>query len=178
MANNDSVEDRYGRNVRRFRKEAGLSQGQLAEKLREHGVDLHPSAIAKIETRDVQNPRSVRLNEAQAIADALDVDLRMLTGSPRRGNLKTFTVTQDVRKVQVRYLRDAEDALSRAQEDVDRARRDVDELRLMLDRDHRDAVRMEEANAEQARVVFGEADPPTDIVDRPHAGSPDHDRVE
>lgn len=85
MANKDqwlTAEDRYGRNVRRMREENGLSQAELAEKLNAlTGMSMHPSAIAKIEARDVASPRAIRLNEADGIARALGASLpELLTG--------------------------------------------------------------------------------------------------
>lgn len=141
MANDETVEDRYGRNVRRFREERGVSQSELADRIGELGISLHPSAIAKIEARDAASPRSVRLNEAQAIADALDLDLRQLTGTARRISPEVVSAAKKVKsewdRMLVRYLRDADEALNRAQGDMDRARKDVDELRLILDDEHR-----------------------------------------
>lgn len=77
-----TAEDRCGRNLRRLREKAGLSQAELAQKLEDYGVSLHPSAIAKIEARDVANPRTVRLNEADALARALGVPLVELVSGP------------------------------------------------------------------------------------------------
>lgn len=82
MENNpaDTAEDRFGRNVRRLREEAGLKQSDLAAKVTELGLKMHASTVAKIELRDVDTPRSVRINEAEAIAGALGVPLDHLLG--------------------------------------------------------------------------------------------------
>ncbi|WP_425308248.1 helix-turn-helix transcriptional regulator [Ammonicoccus fulvus] len=72
MGNIESAEDRFGRNVRRIREELGMTQKDLAEAIGRNGVTLHPSAIAKIELRDVDNPRAIRLTEAEAIARCLN----------------------------------------------------------------------------------------------------------
>lgn len=77
-----TAEDRFGRNLRRLREKAGLSQAELAQKLKDYGVVLHPSAIAKIEARDVSNPRTIRLNEADALARALGVHFATLLSGP------------------------------------------------------------------------------------------------
>lgn len=84
MANKrwETAEDRYGRNLRRMRDAAGLSQAELAQKLAEFGVSLHPSAIAKIEARDAKNPRTIRLNEADGLARSLGVPLANLLSGP------------------------------------------------------------------------------------------------
>lgn len=65
---NDSDEDRFGKRVRDERLLNGWTQAQLAEKLLQEGVKLHPSAIAKIEDRSVDKPRAIRLEEAAALA--------------------------------------------------------------------------------------------------------------
>ncbi|MGX6508254.1 helix-turn-helix transcriptional regulator [Rhodococcus sp. SJ-2] len=65
-----SAEDRFGRRVRLEREARGWTQADLAKRIEVAGVSLHPSAIAKIELRDVEKPRAIRLDEAQAIADA------------------------------------------------------------------------------------------------------------
>jgi transcriptional regulator with XRE-family HTH domain len=61
--------------MRRERERRGWTQAELATKLAEVGVNLHPSAIAKIELRDVTRPRAIRLDEAQAIAYLLGLPL-------------------------------------------------------------------------------------------------------
>ncbi len=67
---NESDEDAFGRRVRQERNLRGWTQADLAKRLLEEGVKLHPSAIAKIEDRDREDgkPRSIRLDEATAIA--------------------------------------------------------------------------------------------------------------
>lgn len=55
--------------VKRLRETRGLSQAQLAERLRELGnANFHPTTIGRIES----GARGVRLAEARAIAVALD----------------------------------------------------------------------------------------------------------
>lgn len=66
----ETAEDRFGRRVRLEREARGWTQADLAKRIEVAGVSLHPSAIAKIELRDVDRPRAIRLDEAQAIADA------------------------------------------------------------------------------------------------------------
>lgn len=79
-----TAEDRFGRNVRKRREELGMSQADLAAAIGERGVSLHPSAVAKIEARDAPSPRSVRLNEAEAIARALGVQLGDMVSGPEQ----------------------------------------------------------------------------------------------
>lgn len=74
-----SVEDRFGVNLRRLRERARLTQADIARLLEErHGIKLHPSAIAKIENRDVENPRAIRLEEAVAISSILGLTVTQL----------------------------------------------------------------------------------------------------
>jgi transcriptional regulator with XRE-family HTH domain len=74
----------FARRMKRERLRRGMRQEDLAELLAATGVELHPSAIAKIE-RDPDpdkgvEPRMIRLNEAQAIATVLRLPIdRMLS---------------------------------------------------------------------------------------------------
>jgi len=70
-----TAEDFFGTRMRRERERRGWTQAELASKLAAVGVNLHPSAIAKIELRDVTRPRTIRLDEAQAIAYILGLPL-------------------------------------------------------------------------------------------------------
>lgn len=83
MASQEPIapEDQFGRRVRAERTSRAWSQAELAEKLKAHGVDLHPTAIAKIEQRDADSPRSIRLNEAVALAKAFEMPLEHLLNS-------------------------------------------------------------------------------------------------
>lgn len=69
MSPDSSPEDRFGARLRYERERRGMTQADVAAALeRDHGIKLHPSAIAKMETRDVTNPRVIRLNEAAALS--------------------------------------------------------------------------------------------------------------
>ena len=46
---NQEIETRIGRNIRRLREEAGMTQDTLAAKLQVNGCDVTRSALAKIE---------------------------------------------------------------------------------------------------------------------------------
>ena len=46
---NVSIEKKIGKNIRRLREEAGLTQEQVAARLQISGCDITRSAIAKIE---------------------------------------------------------------------------------------------------------------------------------
>jgi transcriptional regulator with XRE-family HTH domain len=64
----------FGENVRRARTVKGWSQRRLAEALDIRGVKLDPSAVTRIE----RGAREVKLREAAAIAQCLDIDIQEL----------------------------------------------------------------------------------------------------
>lgn len=88
-------EHRFGRKVREQRQRLDMTQEQLAQRLTELGVNLHPSAIAKIELRDVERPRAIRLDEAVAIAKALAFDIGEVT-SPNHELSLLFAHLSDI----------------------------------------------------------------------------------
>lgn len=59
----------FGRRLRHERTQRGWTQLELARRLATYGINLHPSAIAKIEDHDAEQPRAIRLDEAQAFAE-------------------------------------------------------------------------------------------------------------
>lgn len=61
----------FGQAVALARQERGWSQRQLASELQAFGLRLDPSAVTRIET----GARAVRLHEAVALSDALDLSL-------------------------------------------------------------------------------------------------------
>ena len=64
------AEDRFGRRLRKEREDRGMTQADVARVLdMEHDLKLHATAIAKMEQRDADRPRAIRLSEARAIAD-------------------------------------------------------------------------------------------------------------
>ena len=71
MGRDSQVQTFFARRLRARREQLGWSQAELAKALSGSGLTLHGSAIAKIEAGD----RAVRIDEAVAIASALDVDL-------------------------------------------------------------------------------------------------------
>jgi transcriptional regulator with XRE-family HTH domain len=64
----------FGDNVRRARTVKGWSQRRLAEALDIRGVKLDPSAVTRIE----RGAREVKLREAAAIAQCLEIDIQEL----------------------------------------------------------------------------------------------------
>lgn len=69
-------EDLFGARLRYERERRSMTQADVAKALeRVYGIKLHPSAIAKMETRDVSRPRVIRLNEATAIASLFGMSI-------------------------------------------------------------------------------------------------------
>lgn len=64
----------FGQNVREARMRKNWSQRELAEALNVRSVKLDPSAVTRIE----RGVRDVKLREALAIAECLDVDVQQL----------------------------------------------------------------------------------------------------
>lgn len=72
----DKLEAAIGRTIRGKREERRMSQRHLVEVLNEdYGLAWHQTTLAKAEAGE----RPVRLSEALALADALDVPIEMLT---------------------------------------------------------------------------------------------------
>jgi ribosome-binding protein aMBF1 (putative translation factor) len=59
----------FAKRMRQVRERRGWSQAKLADWMRTYGVDLHSTAITRIE----RGERSISLNEASAVAAALGV---------------------------------------------------------------------------------------------------------
>jgi len=69
-----TVEQMFAKRLREQRTRRGWSQTMLADRMRTEGVDLHPTAITRMESGE----RGIRLNEAVAAAAALTVPLEHL----------------------------------------------------------------------------------------------------
>jgi transcriptional regulator with XRE-family HTH domain len=72
--------ERFGERVKALRDDQGWSQAEMAKMLSDKGVPMHPTTVAKIEAGD----RSVRINEAEGIADLFEVSLDSLVGRKQR----------------------------------------------------------------------------------------------
>lgn len=75
MRNPPTAEDRLATRIRIERELRGWSQADLTRELRQYGSTLHESAIAKIENREVETPRQIRINEADMFAKVFNLDL-------------------------------------------------------------------------------------------------------
>lgn len=73
------VDREIGRNIRRVREDAGISQAELAKRLNDLGATgFYPQTITKIEKGD----RALKFSEAVTVAGALNVDLSILEPLP------------------------------------------------------------------------------------------------
>lgn len=72
-------EEQFGATVQKVRTQLGISQRKFAELLTEKGMPVDASAVSRIE----KGSRSVRLVEAMAIAEVLDMTLESLTRDAR-----------------------------------------------------------------------------------------------
>ncbi|MDJ0015033.1 helix-turn-helix transcriptional regulator [Rhodococcus erythropolis] len=79
----DSAESRFGNRVRFEREQRGWSQSELAQRVSDGGISMHPSTITKIEARDAEKPRSIRLDEAYALAQVFGTSLETMLGAER-----------------------------------------------------------------------------------------------
>jgi transcriptional regulator with XRE-family HTH domain len=70
----DSICERIGLNIRRIREEQGLSQEELGAI-----ADLHRAYIGQIE----RGEKNIGLQNLEKIANALNVDVRVLVDNPR-----------------------------------------------------------------------------------------------
>lgn len=75
-----TAEGRFGARIRRERELRGWSQAEVANRLRREGIEVHYTTIAKIEARDAARPRSIRLDEAAALAIVFGTSLDELIG--------------------------------------------------------------------------------------------------
>jgi transcriptional regulator with XRE-family HTH domain len=69
-----SAEEIFAKRLRQHRERRGWSQSTLADWMRTEGVDLHTTAISRMES----GGRLIRLNVAIAAARALNVQLEEL----------------------------------------------------------------------------------------------------
>lgn len=72
-------EGNFAANVKRLREDRGWSQGEMAQRLEEHGLaGFHQTTISRIEKRE----RSIRLGEARTYSAAFNVPIEQLLTPP------------------------------------------------------------------------------------------------
>jgi transcriptional regulator with XRE-family HTH domain len=116
----------FGRRLRHLREDAGLTQQQLADVMREAGSKMHRSTIGKIEVGE----RVVSVGEAAQFADVLGIDLRQLINV---GRSRLVTAQLKVRSLEHqagRYERQRDEAqilLDHALAELEAARAELKE---------------------------------------------------
>lgn len=123
MAKANRWDDYFSKRLKREREARGLSQGELVKLLEEHGVHIHPSAIAKIEA----STRSVKLDEAAAVAEVLGLSLDALLGRGDVHDERSHALTT--------LARDARAALDLTYDLSDRLRASYAEVSAAFDQD-------------------------------------------
>lgn len=112
---NSAVETAFGEALRHVRREMGWSQEAVAEAMRSRGFDFHQTSVSKTETAE----RSVRLAEADALADVFGIPLWTMLAGPDMGHRRRLGEY-------ARALRDAR-AAREALDDAELAARRADE---------------------------------------------------
>jgi transcriptional regulator with XRE-family HTH domain len=88
MAKTKWIENHFSKALKDQRKGRNWSQSQLEKMLAEKGIHLHWTTIAKIE----KGERSVRIDEAAAIADLFDTSVDALLGRQLPVDTLTFAL--------------------------------------------------------------------------------------
>lgn len=77
-----AADERFAANVKALREERGWSQGELASRLRDAGLEsFHPTTVVRME----KGERLVRLGEARVIADVLGTLVGVMVAPGREG---------------------------------------------------------------------------------------------
>lgn len=85
-ASYQAADTNFAQNMAQAREDAGISQAELVQKLRDRGwKNVHPTTISRIE----KGERPVKLSEAGRIAGALDQPLVRMMGTPERASAET-----------------------------------------------------------------------------------------
>lgn len=91
-----SFDQMVGRNLQSLRTAAGMSQGQLAEALTDHGISFQQQTVLKVEKGD----RPLRLREAEALASILHVEIASLVATPDLEVIRTGrTLERDLQRL-------------------------------------------------------------------------------
>jgi len=129
----ETPEDRFGLRVKHEREVRGWSQADLADRLTAEGAKAYPTTIAKIETRSAERPRSIRLDEATALARIFGASIDDLVGQPSEFDL------QDAVDLLVSAAGKARDQIQRVSaslaEAFDGLHLSVEEIAAMTDED-------------------------------------------
>ena len=105
----------FSENVKKWRKERGVSQGDLARKITELSPEVptfHQQTIQKIENRT----RKVSLTDACLITVALDLDLNTMLANP---NERRGSVTEQQKKLLRRNVKVVQLAVENLEKSLD-----------------------------------------------------------
>lgn len=105
----------FSENVKKWRKERGMSQGDLARKITELSPEVptfHQQTIQKIENRT----RKVSLTDACLITVALDLDLNTMLANP---NERRGSVTEQQKKLLRRNVKVVQLAVENLEKSLD-----------------------------------------------------------
>ena len=80
MGANELVESEFRDTLKRERKERGWSQAHMANLLKDKGLTVYPTTVAKIEAGE----RAARIDEVVAVADVFGVSVDALLGRSAR----------------------------------------------------------------------------------------------
>lgn len=127
----EGFEERFARRVKFEREARNLSQSDLAKLLSKRGFRAHSTTIAKIESRDGARPRTIRLDEAAAIAEIFGTTIDDLLGNPRKFDRQA--AVDRVPKVALRTLRSIESAVEQLDQAIDALHVDPEHLNHRAD---------------------------------------------
>ncbi|OBI42992.1 helix-turn-helix transcriptional regulator [Mycobacterium colombiense] len=94
MARSKWTEDYFRKRIKLERERRRMTQQDLVKALKTKGIELHETTIAKIERGD----RSVRIDEASAVADVFGISLDALLGRrarPKSDRVHVLTAVAD-----------------------------------------------------------------------------------
>lgn len=116
MGRRERTADYFRKRLKTERELRGWSQVEMAKTLSDNGIPMHATTIAKIELGD----RTVRIDEATAIADLLEVSLDALLG--RKGmeddRSHALSVLADESRAVIPELMVAQDRMHRAYQEL------------------------------------------------------------
>lgn len=95
MGRHQDAEYRFRQRLLDERRRRGWSQAQVANLLRDRGLQVHPTTVAKIEAGE----RAAKIDEVAAIADIFEVSVDMLLGrstAPKNDDLYALRALLDM----------------------------------------------------------------------------------
>jgi transcriptional regulator with XRE-family HTH domain len=127
---------RVGENLARFRKNAGLSQAELAQMLTDRGLPFQQQTVLKVE----KGTRPLKFEEAHAIANLLEIPFAVLPDEDKRSRDRAIALS-------IKTAATAE--IARLTRDVTRAQERITEQEEWLSVAERRLA--EDSEAEQTR---------------------------